>query len=42
MLSVLSGAVTVPSYSLLLTVNPKTVMPVTSKGLEVIFAVVDD
>ena len=38
-LDVSSGAVTVPSYSLLLTVNPKTVIPVTPKGLDVIFAV---
>ena len=40
-LDVSSEAATVPSYSLLLTVSPKTVIPVTPKGLDVIFAVVD-
>ena len=40
MLDVSSGAITVPSYSLLLTVNPKTVIPLIPRGLEVIFAVV--
>ena len=35
-LDVSSEAATVPSYSLLLTVSPKTVIPVTPKGLDAV------
>ena len=42
MLLVSNGAVTVPSYTLLLTVIPNIVIPVTPRGLDVMFAVVLD
>ena len=38
MFDVSKGAISVPSYILLFTVTPKTVMPVIPKGLSVIFA----